>query len=67
VGASIGVLFGLGLPLVLRSLVQAVTIRVSGLSAVLALLFSCAVTVLFGVYPAMHAAGMNPTEALRHE
>ena len=67
VGASLGVLIGAGLPLVLSAVVRAVAIRVSPLSAVLAFAFSCAVTVVFGVVPAVRAANLNPTEALRHE
>ena len=67
IGASIGVVAGLGLPLLLRPFVQSVLIRVSGLSALLAFLFSCGVTVVFGVVPAYRAANMNPTEALRYE
>lgn len=67
VGASLGVLIGAGLPLALSALVRKVAIRVSPLSAVLAFLFSCAVTVVFGVVPAVRASNLNPTEALRHE
>jgi len=67
IGSLIGVLLGLGLPLAARLLVTGVTIRVSGLSGVLAFLFSSGVTILFGVFPAMRAAGLNPVEALRHE
>jgi len=67
VGALIGVLVGLGLPLALRPFVKNVFIRVSGLSALLAFLFSCGVTVVFGVVPAYRAANLNPTEALRYE
>jgi putative ABC transport system permease protein len=61
------VLAGLGLPLLTGVLVRGVAVRVSALSAVLAFLFSCVVTLLFGVFPAYRAAHMNPTEALRHE
>jgi putative ABC transport system permease protein len=67
IGASIGVVVGLGLPLLARPFVQNVVIRVSGLSALLAFIFSCAVTLVFGVVPAYRAANMNPTEALRYE
>jgi putative ABC transport system permease protein len=67
IGALIGVVAGLGLPLILRPFVKSVLIRVSGLSALLAFLFSCGVTVVFGVVPAVRAANLNPTEALRYE
>jgi putative ABC transport system permease protein len=66
-GASIGVVVGLGLPLLARLLIRSLTIQISVLSAILAFLFSCAVTVVFGVVPAIRAANLNPTEALRYE
>jgi putative ABC transport system permease protein len=67
IGALIGVVVGLGLPLAARPFIRNVSIRVSGLSAVLAFLFSCGVTLIFGVVPAYRAANLNPTEALRYE
>ena len=67
IGSLIGVLLGLGLPLAARFVVTGVTIRVSALSGIFAFLFSSGVTILFGVYPAMRAASLNPVEALRHE
>ena len=66
-GSLLGVAAGLAVPLVARALVRGVEVRVSALSAVLAFLFSCAVTILFGVVPATRAAKLNPTEALRYE
>jgi putative ABC transport system permease protein len=67
VGASLGVVFGLGVPLVLRAFVHRVSIEISPLSAILAFAFSSAVTLIFGVAPAYRAAHLNPTEALRYE
>jgi putative ABC transport system permease protein len=67
VGSLLGVLVGLGIPLLLRPFVHSVLIRVSGLSALLAFLFSCGIAVVFGVVPAYRAANLNPTEALRYE
>ena len=67
VGSSIGVLVGVGIPLASRLVFRQIAIEVSAASALLAFVFSCAVTVLFGVVPAYRAASMNPTEALRHE
>jgi len=66
-GSLIGVAVGLALPLLARAFVRGVDIRVSGLSALAAFVFSCAVTVLFGVVPATRASRLNPTEALRYE
>ncbi|MDQ6891597.1 MAG: ABC transporter permease [Acidobacteriota bacterium] len=69
VGSLIGVVIGVALPAIAGLLVRGrgVDVRISALSALLAFLFSCAVTVLFGVVPASRAANMNPTEALRYE
>jgi putative ABC transport system permease protein len=67
VGSFLGVVGGLALPIAARLLVQSVKIQVSSVATVLAFLFSCGVTVLFGLVPAYRAANMNPVEALRHE
>jgi putative ABC transport system permease protein len=66
-GASVGVAVGLGLPLLAKLFLRTVPIQISTLSAILAFLFSCTVTVVFGVVPAYRAANLNPTEALRYE
>lgn len=66
-GSSIGVAVGLGLPLLARLVVRGVEVRVSGLAALFAFLFSCVITLVFAVVPAYRAARLNPTEALRYE
>ncbi len=66
-GSFLGVVFGVGIPLAVASLVTRFPIRISPASAMLAFAFSCIVTLLFGAVPAYRAARLNPTEALRHE
>jgi putative ABC transport system permease protein len=67
IGSSLGVLAGLGLPLIARLFVHGVPIRISLLAAAFAFFFSCAVTLVFAVVPAYRAATLKPTEALRYE
>jgi len=40
---------------------------ITGSSLVLAFGISAAVGITFGMYPAYHAANMDPIESLRHE
>jgi len=64
VGGVIGILFGsgiaLGLKLLLPTLLSPVWIAV-------AFLCSCAIGLIFGIYPAWKAANLDPIEALRYE
>ena len=66
-GSSVGVLVGLGMPLLARLFLPSIRIEISLASAAVAFAFSCAVALLFGVVPAYRAANLNPTEALHHE
>jgi putative ABC transport system permease protein len=66
-GSSVGVLVGLGIPLLARLFLPGLRIEISLASAAVAFAFSCAVALLFGVVPAYRAANLNPTEALHHE
>ncbi len=69
-GGGVGILLGTGAARLLSGLnlgqatIQAV---VSLDSILLATIFSVAVGVLFGIYPANRAAGLNPIDALRYE
>jgi putative ABC transport system permease protein len=65
-GGLIGVAVGLAIPLVITHFADMMTI-VEFWSPAMAFTISVVIGVVFGIYPAFRAAGMNPVEALRHE
>ena len=65
-GGVIGLLFGM-LIAGLVTLSGALTATVSLSSVLLAVGFSLAVGLFFGIYPARRAARLNPIDALRYE
>ncbi len=65
-GGLIGVTIGLLIPWLVTWLAGMPTV-VTGYSLVLALGVSMSVGIVFGIYPARHAANLDPIEALRHE
>ncbi|MEA3459324.1 MAG: ABC transporter permease [Chloroflexota bacterium] len=65
-GGLIGILLGMGLAQ-LVSLTGLLTSVVTLNSVLLAVGFSIAVGLFFGIYPANQAAGLNPIDALRYE
>ncbi len=69
VGGGIGIIFGWGLSVLVGQIATAADFALNpviGLDSVLmATLFSAAVGILFGVYPANRAATLEPVEALR--
>jgi putative ABC transport system permease protein len=66
IGGIIGVVLGLSIPVVITYFAELKTI-VTFWSPIAAFSISAFVGVIFGIYPAMRAANMDPVEALRHE
>jgi putative ABC transport system permease protein len=64
VGGLIGVLVGSSIALALKLLLPSL---VSPLWIAVAFLSSCAIGLIFGIYPAWKAANLDPIEALRYE
>jgi len=65
-GGLIGVALGLLIPMVIAKLANMPTV-VTSWSVGLSLFISVAVGIIFGIYPAIRAANLDPIEALRHE
>jgi putative ABC transport system permease protein len=66
IGGLIGIAAGIGISMLLN-LVFRLSTTISPLVAAVSFLFSGAVGVFFGFYPARRASTMNPIEALRYE
>ena len=64
VGGIIGVLAGSGIAFIISLLLPTM---VSPLWVMIAFLSSCAIGLVFGIYPAWKAANLDPIEALRYE
>ncbi|MEN6575000.1 MAG: ABC transporter permease [Phycisphaerales bacterium] len=65
-GGLFGILLGLGASFGLKNLLQVPFVFNPGI-AIIAFLFSAAVGVVFGYFPALKAARLDPIDALRHE
>jgi putative ABC transport system permease protein len=66
IGGLVGVVIGLALPFSVRYLTE-YRIPISGLSAIVAIVVSSLVGILFGTVPAARAAKLDPVESLRYE
>jgi putative ABC transport system permease protein len=65
-GGVVGTVLAMLLPLAVAFFTD-YRLQVSWLSAVIAILVSCAVGIAFGTVPAVRAARMNPVESLKYE
>jgi len=70
-GGVIGILLGIagaaGVCALVGSLIGEVTLQIKASTVLGASIFSTAVGIFFGIYPARKAAKLSPIEALRHE
>jgi putative ABC transport system permease protein len=66
IGGVLGVLIGLAIPFSVRYF-TAYRIPISGLSAIIAIVVSSLVGILFGTVPAIRASQLDPVESLRYE
>ena len=66
VGGLIGVVLGIAIPFII-SFFWGMTTIVTPAAPILAFSISALIGVIFGIYPSMRAADMDPVEALRHE
>jgi putative ABC transport system permease protein len=66
IGGTIGILFGVGTSFVITNVLEW-PVLISPIAIVVAVIFSMAVGVFFGYYPARKASQLDPIEALRYE
>ncbi|MGA8297848.1 MAG: FtsX-like permease family protein, partial [Terriglobales bacterium] len=66
IGGIIGIVVGLAIPFSIRFLTE-YRVPISGLSAIIAIVVSSLVGIIFGTLPAARAAQLDPVESLRYE
>lgn len=67
IGGAVGLVLGAVGAFMIARVSNVLTPTLAWESAVLAISFSAAVGLFFGIYPSTRAAGLNPIEALRYE
>ena len=66
IGGTLGIIIGLAIPFSVRFFTE-FRIPISGLSAIIAIVVSSLVGIIFGTIPATRAAQLDPVESLRYE
>jgi len=66
IGGVVGIVVGLAIPFSVRFFTE-YRIPISGLSALIAIVVSSLVGIIFGTIPATRAAQLDPVESLRYE
>src|SRR3984957_4573606 len=66
IGGVLGIIIGLAIPFSVRYFTE-YRIPISGLSAIIAIIVSSLVGILFGTLPAIRASQLDPVESLRYE
>ncbi|HVM94716.1 MAG TPA: ABC transporter permease [Terriglobales bacterium] len=66
IGGVIGIVVGLAIPFSIRFFTE-YRVPISGLSAIIAIVVSSLVGIIFGTIPATRAAQLDPVESLRYE
>ncbi|MCB0015780.1 MAG: FtsX-like permease family protein, partial [Anaerolineales bacterium] len=67
IGGLIGLVLGISGSYFIASLLDTLEATIDWNAVLLSILFSAAVGLFFGIYPAMRAASLNPIDALRYE
>jgi len=67
IGGLIGIVVGAVLTLLIRIIIAALPATMSATWAIIGFTVSCAIGLIFGIYPAWKAANLDPIEALRYE
>jgi len=67
IGGAVGFIGGVMFPFAISLIVKQLPFALSSTSVAVAIIFTSAIGLIFGIYPALKAAKMSPVDALRYE